>query len=107
MKKILLVLMALAIYQQWDQLQSWFNPPPVLAVTDDVVLYSTAWCGYCDKTREQLVSQGTLFKEYDIEESAEGRRQYDALNGRGVPLVKAGATLIQGYSASQLRALSP
>ncbi|MFN3579932.1 MAG: glutaredoxin family protein [Pseudomonas sp.] len=107
MKRILLLLTALAIYQQWGQIERWFSPAPTFteAEAGEIILYSTAWCGYCDKTREQLVSQGNIFQEYDIEQSEEGRRQFDALKGRGVPLVKAGNTLIHGYSASQIRAL--
>lgn len=109
MKRILLVLTALAIYQQWGLIERWLSPAPTVMAAEagEIILYSTAWCGYCDKTREQLVSQGNTFREYDIEQSEEGRQQFDALKGRGVPLVKAGDKLIHGYSASQIRALEP
>ncbi|PKM05124.1 MAG: NrdH-redoxin [Gammaproteobacteria bacterium HGW-Gammaproteobacteria-6] len=108
MKKIMLVLCALAVYQQWGTIERWFRPAPeIVAGSQEVVLYSAAWCGYCDKAREQLTRQGTPFQELDIELSAEGRRQYDALGGRGIPLLKVGSRLIHGYSASEISALAP
>jgi hypothetical protein len=35
----------------------------------DVVLYSTAWCGYCRKAREFFAANGIRYVEYDIEKN--------------------------------------
>ena len=32
-----------------------------------VIMYSTAWCGYCKKARQYFKSKGISFVEYDIE----------------------------------------
>lgn len=43
------------------------------------------------------------FVERDIERSAEARREYQALNGRGVPLlVIRGTVVVQGYSPREI-----
>ena len=71
---------------------------------DGVVLYATEWCGYCRKARRFLQENDIPFVEYDIEKSAEGRRQYEALNGRGIPLLKVKGTVIRGYSPEAIMA---
>ena len=99
MKKILLLLAALAIWQHWDSIS------PLLAQTGgksssvrkEVILYATDWCGYCAKTRDFLKQQGIAYTEVDIEKSSHGRSAYDALGGRGVPLLKVNGRIIHGY----------
>lgn len=62
-----------------------------------VILYATSWCPYCDKARRFLKKNKIDYFEYDIEKSAEGAAQYRKLNGRGIPVVKVGKTVIYGY----------
>lgn len=72
-----------------------------------VILYSTAWCGYCRKTRELLHSLQIPFVEKDIEKSAEGRAEYQAKGKgyRGVPLTDIGGTLVKGYVPDEVKRL--
>lgn len=63
----------------------------------EVVLYATAWCSYCRKTREFLKAKGIKFREYDIEKSQEGRRQHTALGGGGVPVLVVNGKVVRGY----------
>lgn len=72
---------------------------------DKVVLYATEWCGYCAKTRTLLKENNISYVEYDIEKSAEGKSQYQSLNGRGVPLVIVKGQLIRGYNPSLMQEL--
>lgn len=72
---------------------------------DKVVLYATEWCGYCAKTRAFLKEKNIDYVEYDIEKSAEGKAQYQSLNGRGVPLVIVKGKLIRGYNPSLMQSL--
>ena len=97
MKKILLVLTALALWQNWDRIDSWLNPTQAGNASGEVVLYATQWCGYCAKTREFLDERGIAFTEHDIEKSAEARHAYQALGGRGVPVLKVNGKVIHGY----------
>lgn len=102
MKKLLLVLAALALYQNWDRLQRHIDGTPPPAARGEVVLYATDWCGYCRQTRELLTEQGVPYTEYDIEKNPEGRRQYDALNGRGVPVLKVGDEVLYGFNRERI-----
>ena len=69
---------------------------------EDVTLYSTQWCGYCKKTRTFLRNKGIEYVEYDIEKSAEGRQQYDSLDGNGVPLLVVESEIIRGYNTQAI-----
>lgn len=106
LKKLVLVVLMLAAWQNWDRLTGAFTRPEPIADAGsaDVVLYATSWCGYCEKTRKLLRERGVPFVEHDIERSPEGRRQYEALNGRGVPLLVVKGKVVRGYSAPAILA---
>ncbi|MNR19311.1 putative glutaredoxin [compost metagenome] len=99
MKRILLILAALAIWQHWDRIDPLLGLKESTRVAGqgDIILYATSWCGYCAKTREFLDERGIAFTEHDIEKSAEARHAYQALGGRGVPVLKVNDTVIHGY----------
>lgn len=99
MKRILLILAVLATWQQWDRLEPMlFGNGQQVAGQGEVILYATSWCGYCAKTREFLGERGIAYTELDIEKSSDARRAYDALGGRGVPVLKVNGTVIHGYN---------
>ena len=104
MKKIILVLAVLAIFQKWDDISRWFNPPPDYSelYDADVILYATTWCGYCEKARELLAKYNISYHEFDIEKSDEGRKQYEELGGRGVPLLLINGEVVKGYNKNKI-----
>jgi glutaredoxin len=67
----------------------------------EVVLYSTTWCGFCKKARKFFRSKGIAFKEYDVENSVKGRRDYAKLGGGGVPIILVGNRRLNGFSADR------
>lgn len=70
-----------------------------------VILLSTAWCGYCKKLRASLNDWGVAFEEIDVEQSANGQRAYQMVNGRGVPILLIGDQQVHGYSPAKAREL--
>lgn len=70
-----------------------------------VVMYSATWCGYCRKARNYFKQKGIPFKEYDIENSRKGRRDYAKLNGTGVPIIFVGKKRMQGFRAARFQAI--
>ncbi len=70
--------------------------------SQQVILYATSWCGYCQKARAFLDRNHIAYKEYDIEKSSEGRRQFAALRGSGVPLILVGNEEIRGWNQGAL-----
>lgn len=104
LKKYLVIIIALAIFQNRGEISHFFNPPPDYSAQheESVILYATSWCGYCTKARQFLAEKGIPYYEYDIEASAEGREQYDALGGNGVPLLLVNGTVIKGYNPAKI-----
>lgn len=68
-----------------------------------VVLYATEWCGYCKKTREFFKDNNIAFIEFDVEKSKEGKKEYNQLKGKGVPLVVINGKVIRGYNPSLMK----
>jgi glutaredoxin len=108
LKKFVLIMLVVVAYQNWGKIEHFFNPSSTVATQSqtqaNVVLYATDWCGYCKKTRRFLDSKGIPYKEFDIEKSAEGRKAYEALGGRGIPLIDVNGTLIRGFSPEAILA---
>jgi len=79
--------------------------PSGTATSRRVVIYTTDWCGYCKKAKKFMRKNKIAFTEYDIEKSARARREYQRLNGRGVPLIVVGDRTLSGFSPASLMAL--
>jgi glutaredoxin len=78
--------------------------PDYSTVENEVILYATEWCGYCQKTRELFKKNNISFVEYDIEKSEKRLREYRRLGGTGVPLSKINGKVIQGYRPQMILA---
>ena len=108
LRKVLLIVLVLVVYQNWGKIERLFNPSQVVAeqvrANARVVLYATDWCGYCKQTKRFLDSKGIAFKEFDIEKDAEARKVYEALGGRGIPVLDVNGTLIRGYEPEAILA---
>lgn len=107
--KWLLVLLAFAAV-------FWFGRPllqqksaqaeaAVAASQPEVVLYATDWCGYCKMSREFFAANGIRYIEHDIEKSSTALSEHKKLGGNGVPLIKVGDEVVNGYNEAALRQL--
>jgi mycoredoxin len=108
MKKWIVVVAVLLVYQKWDVINHLIYPLPDYAAdrNGQVIIYGTAWCGYCAQTRKLLDSNGISFYEYDIEKSSEGRAQYQSLGGKGTPLLLINGKVVMGYNPARILALA-
>ncbi len=101
----ILALVAAFALQHRTDIKNWMSPPPPIVVPAgfQAVLYGTAWCSYCARTRKFFKENNIPFREYDIEKSTEGRQQYEQLGGNGVPVVLIANQVIQGYDEGAMR----
>ena len=83
---------AVSAYHHWKYSPSR-NPP------QQVIVYSTAWCPYCQALRVHLAESGVPYIERDVVNSWDGWIGSASLVGRRVrvPIVLVGHTVIQGY----------
>lgn len=107
-KKVLVIAAALLIFQNWGNINKLLNPPPDFAKAHNgkVILYSTAWCGYCAKARKLLNDHNIDYFEYDIEKSQEGKQQHKALGGSGIPVLLIKGEVIKGYNPNRILKLA-
>lgn len=70
-----------------------------------VVMYSTEWCGVCKKAKRYFKAKGISYKEYDVERSTKGRRDYRRLKGRGVPIILVGNQRMNGFSEGRFESI--
>ncbi|SFH80194.1 MULTISPECIES: glutaredoxin family protein [unclassified Pseudomonas] len=107
-KKVLLVLLVVVVIQNWGKIERVFNPSQVateqVRASARVVLYATAWCGYCKQIRRFLDQKGIPYQAFDIEKDAQARKTYEALGGGGIPFVDVNGTLIREYSPEKIMA---
>lgn len=62
-----------------------------------VVMYTTTWCGYCERARRLLRARGIPFDDIDVTRDPETRRRViDETGHRTVPVVLIGDQLIGG-----------
>lgn len=102
---LLIGCLAIGLYQNWYVIENFFYPPPPPSSTgaENVVLYSTQWCGYCAKTRKFFAKNHIAYKELDVETSAQGRADYQRLGANGVPIIVVnGSTVIRGYDPESI-----
>jgi len=67
-----------------------------------VIVYSTTWCGVCTKAKRWLRANKVKFREYDVEKSKKGKRDYKRLKGRGVPIIMVGKQRMNGFSSGRM-----
>lgn len=74
----------------------------VFAAEQLVVMYSTSWCGHCKAAKAYLTSLHVEYTNYDIETSDIGKQKFQALKGKGVPLIFVGNERIDGFDKPAL-----
>ena len=108
LKKVLFVLVVVVVFQNWGKIERVLNPSGAVAehtrAKARVVLYATEWCGYCKATRRFLDQKGIPFTEFDIEKDATARQAYEALGGRGIPILDVNGTLIRDFKPEAILA---
>ena len=79
----------------------------------EVVLYKTAWCGYCKKAARYLELKGVAFKKLDLERDPGARADmmrrakevgYPASKLQGVPILYIKGHILSGFSREAIDA---
>ena len=108
LKKVLFVLVVVVVFQNWGKIERVLNPSGVVSqhtqANARVVLYATDWCGYCKATRRFLDQKGIPYTEFDIEKDPVARKAYEALGGRGIPILDVNGTLLRDFNPDAILA---
>ncbi len=66
--------------------------------SDQAVIYTTSWCGYCKKAKAYMASKGISYREVDIETESGLAAYAQAGGGEGVPLLQYRGETVRGFS---------
>ena len=67
-----------------------------------VVLYKTAWCGFCKQAAAHMQQKAIPYLERDIETDPGAKAEYTRLGGQGpVPFIVFGQKTMQGFSPAE------
>lgn len=103
MKWLIVLIVLLAGYQNWDRISGWWaDTPSAVASHEEVRIYTTQSCGYCKKAISLLKQQGVPYRELDIERSSDAHREFRNLGGRGVPVLDIRGQILHGYSRDRI-----
>ncbi len=67
-----------------------------------VVVYGTATCPYCLKTREFLQAKNITFVDHDVHKSDRAQKELAQLGSKAVPVVLIGDRQIRGFNPAAL-----
>jgi mycoredoxin len=71
-----------------------------------MIMYSTPWCGYCQRLKAQFGREGIAFEEVDIEQDPAAAAMVEQVNGgnQTVPtIVFADGTAMTNPSLAQVK----
>jgi glutaredoxin len=74
--------------------------PSTMDAGPRVIMYSADWCGVCKKARRYFKENKIEYREYDVEKSKKGEREYSKLRAKGVPVILVGKKRMNGFSAA-------
>jgi glutaredoxin 3 len=64
----------------------------------EIVMYSTGWCGFCQRARALLNRRGLSFRDIDVEQDPASRAEMIARSGRqSVPQIFIGSRHVGGF----------
>jgi mycoredoxin len=72
------------------------------AYQSKVVLYGTASCGYCARTRAYLKERHIAYADLDIEKSEQAKSEFKQFGVGGVPYLLIGDRRIQGFNTGAI-----
>ena len=77
----------------------------VLNPKDKVVMYSAEWCGVCKKAKKYFKANNIPYKDYDIDKSSKGKKDFKKLGAKGVPVILVGKKRLNGFSARSFESI--
>lgn len=69
-----------------------------------VKFYMASWCSYCKRMEKFLNESKIPYDKFDVEKDLEGRKAYQKLMARGVPVLVVDRTVIRGYDPAATKA---
>jgi len=90
------------------RLQTYTGPVEVsraIGADSGVTIYTTEWCGVCQRAKAFFKQNGVPFREWDVEKTEYGAIRFGQLGGSGVPVITVGPEKMMGFDANRFMTL--
>ncbi|MCK4834031.1 MAG: hypothetical protein KAT12_04610 [Gammaproteobacteria bacterium] len=101
---IALFVLALIVLSRHDPVNTIDCKADVIASKPDIIMLGAWWCTYCYKAKKYFQKNNVHYCEYDMENTAEGKRLYEENGGGAVPVLLIGEYRLTGFSEQQVEA---
>jgi glutaredoxin len=89
-----------------DKIAEWKGGKSANTGKHTVDIYTTPWCGYCQKAKSWLRENRIPFKEYNIESDKTAAQRMKKLGGNGgIPFTVIDGKTVQGFNVSAYQSL--
>lgn len=101
---IVLFAFAMILFVRQDPVVTINCSDEIIAQKPDIIMLGAWWCGYCQQAKRYFQHNDISYCEYDVENTAEGKRLYQE-NGSGpVPILLIGEYRLSGFHEQQVQA---
>ena len=90
------------------KLQTYTGPVQIsqaVGADSGVTIYTTEWCGVCQRAKAFFKQNGVPFREWDVEKSEYGAIKFRQLGGSGVLVITVGPEKMMGFDANRFMTL--
>ncbi len=101
---VLFLLFAVIFFSRHEAVNTIDCNPAIIASKPDVIMLGAWWCSYCYQAKRYFQQNNIHYCEYDMENTAEGKRLYEDNGGGGVPILFIGEYRLSGFSEQQIEA---
>ena len=75
-------------------------------MAEDVIVYTSATCPWCSKTKTYLNDKGIAYQERDVSDDPAAAKEMIELTGqRSVPVIKKGGQFVVGFDPERLESM--
>lgn len=78
--------------------------PEIIAGKPDIIMLGAWWCSYCYQAKKYFQKNSINYCEYDMENTATGRKLYQQYGSGAVPILLIGEYQLNGFSEQQIEA---
>ena len=100
-----LIVAGLVVFNYRPAISTIYCTSDTLTPKPDIIMLGAWWCTYCYQARRYFQNNEISYCEYDIEQSAEGKRMYEKVNGRGIPVLLIGDHQLNGFDERSVESL--
>jgi len=95
-------IVAIIIFSRQESVNTIDCTPEIIASKPDIIMLGAWWCTYCYQAKRYFQNNKINYCEYDMENTDEGKRLYQANGAGAVPVLLIGEYRLNGFSEQQI-----